>query len=338
MYGKINTGGKKPEGQYVWEKSLINETVVRIDVTQTSGSNPFKFKLASTDVDLTTVDASFFTGLSFVCNNYTLEFTDSSNCKFRSSAFTKSGTFTYSASSCVISANITSQSSIDIFEWNSVEIVDTSYEGVGYAVSSDIASYPDGGEQNGYWYEAIVSNDKKIPEYGILFNHVNADGYPTKLFVKIPFIVRDYRTFSEEWGPEVMDYLEEMTLECNLSTKSAFGELCDRFFGKIKVKTNIMPAKACHYMGEHVSEPLIPEEKRKKAVWLAKTVETIEDGGTKYNSGNPFYGAKGATIYCEATERQAGWETYWNYAGTSSSETLVLTTYYGITEDAFDAL
>lgn len=184
-----------------------------------------------------------------------------------------------------------------------------------------------------------VKSGGSKPKGGIIFNSVNDDGYPTELFIKIPFIISSYMTLSDGWSYEMMDYLEEITVECNLSrTVSALTGLCDRFFGKLKVKTNIMPKKLCQYMGENVSEPLIPENKQKKAVWISKTVETIEDGGTKYNSGNPFYGARGATIYCEATEKQSGWETYWNYAGTSSSETLVLTTYYGITEAQFDAL
>lgn len=211
-------------------------------------------------------------------------------------------------------------------------------EFINYVVSDDVSTYPESGLQEGYWYEIIVSDDKKIPEYGVIFDSVNADGRPTKLSIKIPYEI----TLSGEYGglADVVKYCEEITVEYNLQASGnaqCFEGLCANFAGKVKVKSNWLPRGMCHYM-RHDGTIYIPDDKAKRAVWIAKTVETIKDGGSKYSSSNPFYGAKSTTIYCEANEKQPGWETYWNYAGTSSSETLVLTTYYGITEEQFDAL
>ena len=173
---------------------------------------------------------------------------------------------------------------------------------------------------------------------GIVFKAVNDEGYPTKIIYKFPFSIPSGLLNSNlSHTSHLNKYCEEITVEGNFAgTGTTMEYWLHHFVGKLKMKTNLIPKKFCQ-MAKGTNET-VPESKQKKAVWIAKTVETIATGGNGYNSNNPFYGSEGVTIYCEATEKQPGWELYWNSASTDSDVNLKLTVVYGVTEEQFDAL
>ena len=134
------------EGLYVWKKST---TPVTITMTQqNNGANPTTFKMSSDDVDLSTVDVSYFVGFK---GTYTLS-GSSALFEIKEDGLYMGGSLrgalTYDPSTQVLSCagNIGS-----LCTWT----VDERNEFINYVVSSVSTAYPDGGEQDGYWYELV---------------------------------------------------------------------------------------------------------------------------------------------------------------------------------------
>lgn len=147
----------KGEGGFVWKKYIPSYTVSFTQIT--SAESPTKLLASSNEIDLTTVDASFFEGLTGTIAPSTYEFLTDSKISIVSSSETKTYDYTYDASTKQISIlNLALRSS----NWGSAtadEVI------LGFVVSSDPEAYPDGGEQDGFWYER-VSEGVSAEEFG----------------------------------------------------------------------------------------------------------------------------------------------------------------------------
>ena len=146
-----------PHGAYVWKKYEI-ETISYPQTTltftqQNVGKTPATLKVTCPDIDLTQVDASFFNGVSgtvqstnqpYVFNDGVLTIESSTKLNFTYDAYATS---------------IYIDTSWGEITWGSTtipagEIVKHVYSCM--VVSDEESAYPDGGEQDGYWYEKVV--------------------------------------------------------------------------------------------------------------------------------------------------------------------------------------
>lgn len=147
-------GGGKSSGLYVWKK-YDKCPQVTISFSGTIGSTePVKVTVSSSQIDVSTLTESFFTGLSGKCSN-------------------KNGTFDFSfPSDGVISINNSSNNFVYNQSTHQIEIDGTPYitsfddvikeqesTFLDFVVSDDPTAYPDGGEQGGYWYERGLGID-----------------------------------------------------------------------------------------------------------------------------------------------------------------------------------
>lgn len=127
-------------GQFVWKKMQP----VEITMVQTA-INPLTFVMSSEQVDLTTVDVSYFNGMSGTFSNGTW-YIENGTLYLNNNA---RGTLTYT------SANRTLASSDNItatFTWGCVS---GKKAFVDFVVADDEDSYPNGGELDDYWYELV---------------------------------------------------------------------------------------------------------------------------------------------------------------------------------------
>jgi len=92
--------------------------------------------------------------------------------------------------------------------------------------------------------------------------------------------------------------------------------------------TNLVKLKCwCTSLGQEAFENCTGLTK----IWIPSTCITI----SAYSAtSSPFYGCTNVVIYTNASNKLAGWNTYWNYTGDSTQATVN----YNITEAQFDAL
>ena len=136
------------EGLYVWKKYIQNGTAA-LDFSIVEKS-PLVLTVSSNEVDLSTVTNEFFAGCS---GTYTIT-TGTKNYEFGANTLTMDGVaydFTYDPSTKQISSN---GGNTFLRNWSSTtaNIPPTL---VDYVVSDDANAYPDGGTQEGYWYERV---------------------------------------------------------------------------------------------------------------------------------------------------------------------------------------
>jgi hypothetical protein len=135
-----------PEGQYVWKK--YGDVPFEI-IRQGTTSNPVIFNVTCESVDLSTVDLSWFDGATgtydYGSGLGTFEIKNGSMYMDGSLR----GTLTYNASAKQLTLAATVGSTQG---W----VCDKHKIFIDYVVSDDETAYPDGGEQNGYWYERAI--------------------------------------------------------------------------------------------------------------------------------------------------------------------------------------
>lgn len=133
------------EGEYVWKKCGYL-TLTWISGSSTGGAN---FQVECEGVNLSAINASFFVGLT---GTYTVD-TDPTKYPFSFENETtinmggNARSFTYNPTTAQINIAIPTDKRLP-FTLNDYVFID-------YVVSSDSNAYPDGGEQDGYYYELI---------------------------------------------------------------------------------------------------------------------------------------------------------------------------------------
>lgn len=150
-------------GAYVWKK--LTKSIV-VTFVQTS-YNPIKFTVSSGDIDLGSVDESWFVGIkcsySWATAVYAFEFMEN-NVFVIWTADGKShlyeGTYSYNPSNKTITTDINPSGSFGI---NSSATKQGNF--LDFVVSDSPTAYPDGGEQDGYWYEKVVEGRAGV-DYG----------------------------------------------------------------------------------------------------------------------------------------------------------------------------
>ena len=141
-------------GAYVWKKLT---KPIMVTFVQTS-YNPIKFTVSSGDIDLGSVDESWFVGIkcsySWATAVYAFEFMEN-NVFVIWTADGKShlyeGTYSYNPSNKTITTDINPPGSFGI---NSSATKQENF--LDFAVSDNPTAYPDVVEQDGYWYEKVV--------------------------------------------------------------------------------------------------------------------------------------------------------------------------------------
>lgn len=141
-------------GAYVWKKSIyIDNKDITINVLTTSA--PSTMKAVSSDYDLSQVDESFFVGYVGILNdngtNTRLTFKDGGV------LLTEWGTNFSSSSNNTYSYNPSTQVITISSAWSTTPSgtfsKDDETEFIEFVVSDISTAYPDGGTQDGYWYE-----------------------------------------------------------------------------------------------------------------------------------------------------------------------------------------
>ena len=143
-------GKYKPHGLYVWKKyqAVIYPTIQMESFTITNTSD-MVIQLASTEKDLSEIDSSFLNGYSATrSDGTTIEFTDS-----QITVPLGTPSYTYDPSTQQVYATsgagiITTSGWPDLTKKTDKTFAD-------YVVSDSETAYPDGGLQDGYWYEKV---------------------------------------------------------------------------------------------------------------------------------------------------------------------------------------
>lgn len=317
--GAIHTDGyyyeKGENGLYVWKKHkyvVIND--ITLSFTQTV-ANPTTFVVSSNDIDLSTVNGEFFAGVT-ITNTAALTVTFSFKTNGAIDVNGKSGTYTYNQITHEITTSY-NMSGLGIQTWKSYTVEGSEDKiFLDYVVSDNPTAYPDGAEQDGYWYERV----KERTKYGMFFNKVDPNCLPTDAYFKFENVPEhafhlggdDYATF--------MGSCKKLEIDANDVGREAFYYyLANMIGGKLKLKVKSLDIKSFSGMGNN-------------NIWLSSKCTTIT--ATSW-SNCPFYDSvAGSNVYCEASSKPSGWGTYWNTYGSSKN----FTTTWGVTEAQFDAL
>lgn len=152
------------EGKYVWKK--YSGATFKVSVSTDNG-----FTITSAiGFDKTQVDANFFEGFSGVTftaygHEYEVSFIAGTKIKIydKTANSTSQHNVTYNASTGQISLS-------DLNGMTAWSLTNSSFskdfEFVDYVVSDDTEAYPDGGEQDGYWYELYNGGGVSGVDYG----------------------------------------------------------------------------------------------------------------------------------------------------------------------------
>jgi hypothetical protein len=135
---------KSPEGQYVWGK-YEEKTITNPVITLTRGDNCMI--ASSAEIDLSKVTAEFFNGFVYPDSPEKYYF-----------YYENGALYYYSNGAHAMTYDATTQTLYGFsdggdFAYTGNKIL---HEFVNYVVADDENAYPDGGEQNGYWYEKII--------------------------------------------------------------------------------------------------------------------------------------------------------------------------------------
>lgn len=156
-------GGGGAKGLYAWRKSTKQATVTFVQTSY----NPITLTASSSDIDLGTVDASWFVGIkcnySWATATYAFEFMENGVFVIWTAdgaSHLYDGTYSYNQATKTITTNIKPSGSFGI---NSSATKQGSF--LDFVVSDKSNAYPDSGTQGGYWYEKVVEG---VPLTGIL--------------------------------------------------------------------------------------------------------------------------------------------------------------------------
>lgn len=132
------------QGQYVWGKGHR----YNITLTQETTGNPFTLIASSEDIDLSTVDSSFFVGMSgtYSTNNYPFVVVSETEFQMQSSL----ANYTYDSQTRRFTVSITTSNILE-FTTNPIQ------EHICYVISDNPNEYPNGGDLEGFWYDKSVN-------------------------------------------------------------------------------------------------------------------------------------------------------------------------------------
>lgn len=166
------------EGQYVWKKSEYEQVLAsEIIVTQIQGGgiDACIIKFSSDKIDFSTIDNSFFVGMKLTYTGPRVVNLYANNVAgFESS--TSGHSWTWNPSTQQMSFSFTGSSNVT---WAITSPASFGVKNItGYVVSNDAEAYPDGGEQDGYWYELMSTSS------GIDFGKVTLTATATNITVQ----------------------------------------------------------------------------------------------------------------------------------------------------------
>lgn len=304
----------KKEGAYVWKK--LTKSIV-VTFVQTS-YNPITLTVSSSDIDLGTVDKNWFVGIkcsfSWATAVYAFEFMEN-NVFVIWTADGKShlyeGTYSYNPSNKTLTTDINPSGSFGI---NSSATKQGNF--LDFVVSDSPTAYPDGGTQDGYWYERSNTSNN-----GIFINSFTDDGYPSDILIKSDTQPPNSFLTGSGWSK-----LSNIVVD-TVSIGSNFITTLNNFAGKLKLKN------VTSITGDYVFYNIGKDTGTNAKVFIPSTCQTIEADSMSFmpfeNDKNPI------NIYCEAEKKPSGWGAYWNLVGLGHG---YHNTLWGVSETDFDAL
>lgn len=192
---------------------------------------------------------------------------------------------------------------------------------VDYMVSENKDEYPDGGMYNGYWFERVIPATN-----GIIERNVDAEGYPIDVLFKIDHVVTmGTTTATNHFGPH-FKRAEKIEIVCDTLLPEHFSGIggASNDNKRIKIK--------CKTINNEALKNAFNRTGGDAKLWISDICETI-DKASSWGVA-PFTYSPATEMYCESETKKSGWGSMWNYKYNGST----MTTYYGITEEAFDAL
>lgn len=236
-------------GQYVW-KRVVTETT-EVSVTNPSfsivGDNNTGWTITEASFDHTQVTLDFFDG--FTSSDGRIVFAKNSG-KVQLKAVGYQGTsLTYNPSTGFFQNNTPSSDGTFTVSYTGTKTYTTETKIVDYVVADDEAAYPDGAEQDGYWYElaeegvsgidfgeviftSILTTSFVIQHgLGVIPSHVmlfNCDGYRTTKTTGILYPAYAYNTTADSVAYSLMFKSSPDVLQTQITTSvDGFLELND---------------------------------------------------------------------------------------------------------------
>ena len=168
-----------------------------------------------------------------------------------------------------------------------------------------------------------VVGTQVVDFHGIIEREVDAEGYPIDVLFKLDHAMNfpsslDFRTHYER--------MEKIEIVCDtlLANHFAYVSGASNDNKKIKIK--------CKTVNNNALKNAFNRSGGDAKMWLSDVCVTIDKASSWGNA--PFTYSPATTMYCESPAKKDGWGSMWNYKYNGSA----MTTYYGITEEAFDAL
>ena len=227
--------------------------------------------------------------------------------------------------------------SVDNCLANLVKVVKSTF--IDFVVSDSETAYPDGAvHTDGYWYEKV----KLAPDNGISFDDIrpstdsNYPYAPQTMKIKMDNIPEYFMSsgsmVSYASDKNLGGLLTRVEIDSGIIGNSAF-----RHFFKGLGKT----AKAkvilnCESIGEYCFNSIGYSAGYSVSIYITSKCTKILTGTTASHA--PFNSADSGNVklYLEASSAPSGFETYWNNYSNGSTNTL--STMYGVTREAFEAL
>lgn len=161
--------------------------------------------------------------------------------------------------------------------------------------------------------------------YGVIERAQNEEGYPTDVLFKLNHVMTLGSSSTYPYGSH-FDYVEDFEIVCDTLLEKHFSNVsgASNDNKKIKLKCKTVANKALNEAFNRTGGSA--------KLWISSSCETIDKASSWGNA--PFTYSPATTMYCEPETKPSGWGSMWNYKYGGSA----MTTYYGITEEAFDAL
>ena len=191
-------------------------------------------------------------------------------------------------------------------------------------VVSDISNkYPDKGEEDEYYYKKIHAEN--ATEYGIFYNDVDSEGYPTDVKIVQENIPMSFLQQGTAYS-YTFDKLKRLEIVTGKIYDFALNNALYRIDAPFKMKLK------CYSIGKLAFQYMGDSERPSGSVWISSGCAII-DASDSYNG--PFQTADGnIKLYCEVENKPSLWGTYWNYRNSSN----LLTVTWGVTEKHFDEI
>lgn len=313
-------------GLYIWARYRYTPPVVNRDMTMTITQTYAEIIISNPSFALPETDYMFFDGFVNSSGSAPKFYKEGDNLKFETKSGTVADVSSYSKGDCKIilkSSGNTSDNGVYSMICHEKTISDAKKDFIEYLVSDNPGKYPDDGVQDGYYYKKIHAEN--ATEYGIFYNDVDSEGYPTDAKLVQSDIKDNF--FQTSVGYAVMySKLHKMEIITNAignnSFTYAFYKTKNPF--KMKLKCSSIERMAFAYACKN---NLV-----RGNIWINKKCIFISG---EANTNPPFYGvSESLKIYCETPSKPSNWGYYWNHTGTGAT----LTTTWGVSESQFDAL